>query len=133
MRYTVIRVPLRPITKSIMATTQIQNLVRRLLTKSPNQFMAWLDCLAPSVPEKPATTVHQGAECSVTAFCDCDFHYKIHPNILPSCLVNQNIFRHICNLTEPLLSMPHLCLYVCRNETTWKPTIFMKYGIGDFQ
>jgi len=41
-------VPVIPITKSIMATTQIQNLVNKLLTKSPSQFMAWFVCLAPS-------------------------------------------------------------------------------------
>ena len=52
------RVPVIPITKSIMATTQIQNLVNTLLTKSPSQFMAWFVCLALSASEKPETPVH---------------------------------------------------------------------------
>jgi hypothetical protein len=38
--------------------------------------MAWLDCLAPSAPEKPATTVNSDVECSAMAFCGCDYHYK---------------------------------------------------------
>jgi hypothetical protein len=54
--------PVIPITNSIMATTQIQNFVKKLLTKLPSRFMAWLVCLALSVPEEPATPLHSNAE-----------------------------------------------------------------------